>query len=79
MHKRGFFVPMLSHQQEIIDGNKAIPLFRWLTSQKGFEDAISWNFNKFLIDRNGKLIQRFGTRTKPEELTTDIEKVLNSK
>jgi glutathione peroxidase len=64
-----------------VKGEKQHPLFAWLTDKTlhpEFGGPVSWNFNKFLIDRNGKLIARFGSRTKPDdpELIKAIEKAL---
>ncbi|HET6785991.1 MAG TPA: glutathione peroxidase [Erysipelotrichaceae bacterium] len=39
-------------------------------------DSVKWNFTKFLVDRNGKVIARFAPTVKPEDLTSFIEKVL---
>jgi len=36
-------------------------------------EAIKWNFNKFLIDREGRVIKRYGSADKPESLANDIE------
>jgi glutathione peroxidase len=57
-----------------IKGN-AHPLYQWLTANG---DSVAWNFNKFLIDRNGKLIRHFGSRTEPlsSEMTQAIEALL---
>ncbi len=60
------------------------PLYRFLTDEvtnPGFSGNISWNFNKFLIDRHGKVIARYGSRTAPEdaELVARIEKALQEK
>jgi glutathione peroxidase len=57
-----------------VKGNDIDPLFSWLThkDQNGVLDAtIGWNFNKFLLDENGKLNQHFGSKTEPtsEEIT----------
>ncbi len=62
-----------------VKGDNAIPLFKWLVSQKDLTGDISWNFNKFLLNKKGQLIKRYGSRTKPEELEADIEKILNEK
>lgn len=51
-----------------VKGADIAPLFKWLTnkSENGVLDAnISWNFNKFLLDENGKLIQHFASSVKP--------------
>ena len=42
-------------------------------------DKIKWNFTKFLIGRDGQVVKRFGSVTKPEKLSKDIEKQLGSK
>jgi glutathione peroxidase len=51
-----------------VKGKDMDPLFKWLTnkSENGVLDAnISWNFNKFLLDENGKLIQHFSSNVEP--------------
>ena len=62
-----------------VNGPNAHPLFRFLKSQKkgllGTE-AIKWNFTKFLVDRDGNVIARFGPRETPEQFEPDIERVL---
>ncbi len=64
-----------------VKGKDIAPLYQYLTSKETnpqFAGEISWNFNKFLVDRSGKIIARFGSRTKPEseELIQAIEKAL---
>jgi glutathione peroxidase len=61
-----------------VNGDKAIPLFKYLTSNTdGFiTDDIKWNFTKFLIGKDGKVIERYGSNTKPESIAKDIEKEL---
>ncbi|MBX2988552.1 MAG: glutathione peroxidase [Bdellovibrionaceae bacterium] len=62
-----------------VNGDKADPLYAWLKSSApgvlGTE-AIKWNFTKFLIGRDGKVIDRFAPQTKPKDLEKDIEKAL---
>ena len=62
-----------------VNGPHAHPLYRFLKSEKrgllGTE-GIKWNFTKFLVDRSGSVVARFGPRTKPEELRQSIEKLL---
>jgi glutathione peroxidase len=50
-----------------VKGRKIDPLFKWLTSENNpdFTGNIKWNFEKFLIDENGKLIRRFRTKVNP--------------
>jgi glutathione peroxidase len=54
------------------------PLFGHLTTQPGLEGAVGWNFNKFLVGKDGRLIARFGSSTKPlsDELVRAIEAAL---
>jgi glutathione peroxidase len=60
-----------------VKGTKQHPLFEWLTSkeQNKLDDfKVSWNFNKFLVDENGKLIAHYGSSVSP--LSNDITKHL---
>lgn len=61
-----------------VKGNDIHPLYAWLTAHPNGA-PVSWNFNKFLIGRDGKLIRHFGSRSAPEseELTAAIEAALN--
>jgi len=64
-----------------VKGEDKHPLYRFLTEEatdQDFAGEISWNFNKFLVDKNGKIIARFGSRVKPEDesLIAAIEKAL---
>jgi glutathione peroxidase len=64
-----------------VKGDDIHPLYKFLTSKETnpeFGGDINWNFNKFLVDRNGKVIARFETREKPEgeKVTQAIEKAL---
>lgn len=68
-----------------VNGDKAHPLYRFLKKEKpGLlgplgGGAIRWNFTKFLVDRNGNVVGRYASTTKPESLAKDIEKLLESK
>ncbi|MBD1385334.1 glutathione peroxidase [Mucilaginibacter rigui] len=59
-----------------VKGDDIDPLFKYLTSEPNpdFTGEIKWNFEKFLIDENGKLIHRYRSTTKP--LSEDITKEL---
>jgi glutathione peroxidase-family protein len=66
-----------------VKGEDKHPLYRFLTEEvtdPEFAGEITWNFNKFLVDRSGKIIARYGSREKPEDesLTGAIEKALSS-
>ncbi|HRV67954.1 MAG TPA: glutathione peroxidase [Marmoricola sp.] len=58
-----------------VNGSKAHPLYKWLRAEKGgrLGSAIKWNFTKFLVGRDGNVIKRYGSSTKPEEIAADIE------
>lgn len=59
-----------------VNGDNAQPLYKWLTSQENFSGRITWNFNKFLINRKGEVVNRFGSKVKPEELEPEVKKLL---
>ena len=62
-----------------VNGDAAHPLFRHIKkAAPGLlgSEAIKWNFTKFLIGRDGKVIDRFAPTTKPEAIAGDIEKAL---
>ncbi|MFN8309219.1 MAG: glutathione peroxidase [Chitinophagales bacterium] len=63
-----------------VNGSNTHPIFKFLKSKLGgwFTSGIKWNFTKFLIDRNGKPVQRYAPTTKPEEMEADIVKLLNA-
>ncbi|HUO61524.1 MAG TPA: glutathione peroxidase [Candidatus Acidoferrales bacterium] len=61
-----------------VNGENAHPVFRYLKSEKGglFGDAIKWNFTKFLVDRGGKVIDRYPPTTPPSAIAHEIERLL---
>ena len=62
-----------------VNGGEADPLFNRLkTDAPGVlgSKAIKWNFTKFLVDRDGKVVDRYAPTTKPAAIRTDIEKLL---
>lgn len=65
-----------------VNGNDESPVYKWLKSQQsgllGLR-RVKWNFEKFLIDKNGKVEGRWASTTKPKSLAGDITKLLNSK
>ena len=48
-----------------VHGAKIAPLYQFLTTASGFNGDITWNFNKFLVDRKGRVIARYGSKTDP--------------
>jgi len=62
-----------------VNGPAAHPLFKWLTDEaKGLlgSRAIKWNFTKFLVDRNGAVVERFAPTTPPAAIRSRIEALL---
>jgi len=62
-----------------VNGEAAAPLFDYLKKAKrGLlgSEAIKWNFTKFLIDREGRVVDRYAPNTDPAEIADDIEKLL---
>lgn len=61
-----------------VKGDNKHPLYRYLTEQSPFPGEVEWNFQKYLIDRSGKIIARYHHRTKPSapEVIQDVERVL---
>jgi glutathione peroxidase len=62
-----------------VNGPDASPLFDWLKREaKGVlgTSAIKWNFTKFLIDREGKVVRRYAPTDTPERIARDIEALL---
>ncbi len=61
-----------------VNGADAHPVWEWLKSEKGglLGDRIKWNFTKFLVGRDGRVINRYSPQTEPESLAADIEQAL---
>ncbi len=75
----GVTFPMFSKIS--VKGKDIHPLYAFLTSKELHPEhggAISWNFNKFLVGRDGRILARYGSRTEPEDpgLAAAIEKAL---
>lgn len=64
-----------------VNGSKSSPLYKFLKDSKGggiFGDSIKWNFTKFLVNRNGQVVQRFAPTTAPSKIEDDIKKLLQA-
>ena len=63
-------------EKVVVKGDEATPLYRDLAAATG--EAPGWNFHKYLVDREGRVVASFGSRTKPDdpELLAAIEKLL---
>lgn len=64
-----------------VKGENAHPLFKYLTqSAPGFlNQAIKWNFTKFLVDAQGNVVKRFAPTTSPKKIAPEIEALLEKK
>ncbi len=100
--KLNYGVTFQMFQKGDVRGDNAQPLFKYLTSQKGFKgfdmnhpiakvlldaleknfpeylegDSIKWNFTKFLINKEGEVVERYEPTTTPAAIAGDIEKLL---
>jgi glutathione peroxidase len=72
--ERNYFVTFDLFSKIEVKGEAQAPLYRYLTTEAGFDGPISWNFNKFLVGRDGKVIERWGSTTKP--MSTDVVEAL---
>ena len=62
-----------------VNGESASPLYKHLkSSKKGMlgSEGIKWNFTKFLVDREGNVVERYAPQTEPKALEADIRKLL---
>jgi glutathione peroxidase len=61
-----------------VNGDNAHPVYKFLKSEKGglLGDAIKWNFTKFLVDKQGNVVERYAPTTTPDRIAGDIEKQL---
>lgn len=74
--KYGVTFPMFAKID--VNGEKEHPLYTFLKDQKGgiLSKNIKWNFTKFLVDRNGKVVERYSPTTKPSKIEEDIVSIL---
>jgi glutathione peroxidase len=61
-----------------VNGSGADPFYKYLKKEQGgmLGSSIKWNFTKFLIDKDGKVVERFAPTDKPESMKPAIEKLL---
>ncbi|GCF92310.1 glutathione peroxidase [Enterococcus florum] len=61
-----------------VNGENESPLYTYLKSMQGglLNKAVKWNFTKFLVDREGNVVKRYGSQTKPEAIEADIRQLL---
>ncbi|MGH7166186.1 MAG: glutathione peroxidase [Nitrospiraceae bacterium] len=63
-----------------VKGGDKHPLYQYLTERSPFPGEVEWNFQKYLVDRNGNVIARFHHRTKPlsDEIVREVESALTN-
>ena len=61
-----------------VKGPDKHPLYRYLTEESPFPGKVEWNFQKYLVDRSGRVVARYHHRTKPlsDQIVQDVEKAL---
>jgi glutathione peroxidase len=74
----GVTFPMMSKVE--VNGEGAHPVYVWLRSEKGgmLGSTIKWNFTKYLVGKDGQVVDRYAPQTKPEKIAGDIEKALRA-
>ncbi|WP_261130975.1 glutathione peroxidase [Bacillus sp. Marseille-Q3570] len=73
----GVSFPMFSKVD--VKGSEAHPLFKHLIKEAPgmLSDQVKWNFTKFLVNQEGRVINRYAPQTKPENIEEDIQKLLS--
>ena len=77
--QRNYGVSFQMFEKVDVNGSAAHPIFRYLTREKAGilgTEAIKWNFTKFLVDREGNVIERFSPTVLPEDLASKVEELL---
>ncbi len=61
-----------------VNGEGEAPVFAWLKKRKGglFGSSIKWNFTKFLVDREGRVVARFAPTVTPEKIEASVAKLI---
>lgn len=65
-----------------VNGDETNEVYKWLKDEKAGIlglTRIKWNFEKFLVDRNGKVVQRWASTTSPEAIDTEVQKLIDEK
>ena len=77
--KFGIKFPMST--KSVVTGDKAVPFYRWAATTLGADKAPKWNFHKYLVGRDGKLIAAYGSKVTPTstELTGAVTQAIAAK
>lgn len=73
-----FGVDFTLTSKQRVTGNQAHPLYRWIADEMGQQNTPRWNFHKYLIDPNGRVVAAWPSRVRPMsvDVTGTIEKLL---
>ncbi|HJH08410.1 MAG TPA: glutathione peroxidase [Psychrobacter pasteurii] len=76
--QKNYGVSFLMMQKIEVNGDNEHPLYTWLKKQEGgfLTDGIKWNFTKFLVNRQGEVVDRYAPTTKPGAIESEIVKLL---
>ena len=76
--KKNFGVTFPMASKQVVSGDEAHPFYKWATKTFGFGTSPKWNFHKYLIGRDGQLVDYFNSTTSPDasRVTEAIEKAL---
>jgi len=79
--KQNYGVEFDMFSKIVVKGSDQAPLYKYLTSHPKFRGEVGWNFEKFLVSRNGEVIGRFKSEVEPlsKEMIGAIETALNGK
>lgn len=75
---RNYHVTFDMFAKSDVVGDKISPLYKYLSTESGFDGPVTWNFGKFLVGKDGKVVARFGPRVQPDDkdLVAAVEKAL---
>ncbi|MBD8871079.1 glutathione peroxidase [Nocardioides sp. MJB4] len=78
--QRNYGVSFPMFEKVDVNGPDAHPVYQWLRREKRglLGEKIKWNFTKFLVGKDGTVLKRYGSTTKPEKIAGDIEKALTA-
>jgi glutathione peroxidase len=77
--QRNYGVSFAMMEKVAVNGDEAHPLFKWLKAEAPGvlgSEAIKWNFTKFLVGKDGRVLKRYASMDAPAKLATDIEAAL---
>jgi glutathione peroxidase len=77
--QRNYGVSFTMMEKVDVNGDHAHPLFKWLKAEAPGvlgSEAIKWNFTKFLVGKDGRVLKRYASMDAPAKLATDIEAAL---